>query len=171
MVLRDEKGRSCYNCGLPQVEVRARITLKAGNNFQRESRPALTFCSDECAYQTAFLQLHKGSTPTTITRYLGSKPIRYAEFRSQAKLDVDPIDPILDSGLTVRKPIAETRENIGVPEAENEKMALPHTDLVSVRSRPLGGRPRKWRSEADRLRAYRSRGGTTARSHVKSHTV
>ena len=136
----------------------ATITLKAQNDFQRESRRSLSFCSEECAYQTAFLQLHTVSAPTTITRYLGSTPIRYADFRSQVKLDVDPIDASLDSGPTVRKPTAEAPENIGPPEAENEEPALPYTDLVSVRSRRLGGRPRKWRTEADRLRAYRARG-------------
>lgn len=68
------------------------------------------------------------------------------------------VEPILGDGLTVRKPIAEAHENIGPPEAENEEPTLPHTDLVSVRPRRIGGRPRKWRTEADRLRAYRARG-------------
>lgn len=147
---------SCYNCGLAYVTVRAKITLKAKNDFQRESRRTLSFCSEECANQTAFLQLRTASTPTAITRYLGSTPIRYADFRSQVKLGVEPI---LGEGLNVRKPIAESRINTGASEGKNEHMALPHIDLVSVRSRRLGGRPRKWKSEADRLRAYRARGG------------
>jgi len=144
----------CLNCGLPRVRVRARIRLQAENDYLRDSFRRLPFCSEECAYQTAFLQLHTVSTPTTITRYLGSKPITYAEFRSKVKLGVEPV---AERGLMSRKPIAETRINTGVPEAENEKMGLPYTEVVSGRSERLGGRPRKWSSEAERKRAYRER--------------
>ena len=144
----------CCNCALPYVRGRARIKLKAKNEYQRNSHRTLPFCSEECAYQTAFLQLHTVSKPTTTTRYLGLKPISLPEFRSKVRLDVQQIakrDPMS------RKPITETHINTGVPEAQNEEMALPYTDLVSGRSKCLGGRPRKWYAEADRKRAYRER--------------
>ena len=150
----NECAGSCYNCASPSVKVRTRIKFKPKNDYQRDSRRTLPFCSEECAYQTAFLQLHTVSTPTSITRYLGSKPIAFAEFRSKVRLEVEPVS---GRGLTVRKPIAETRINTGVQEAENQELALPYVDLVSVRSERLGGRPRKWNSESARLRAYRER--------------
>ena len=71
----------CFNCGLPDSKLRARVAMKAANAYQRSSRQTLAFCDEECAHQTMFLQLPTRSTKDSITRLLGANPIAYADYR------------------------------------------------------------------------------------------
>lgn len=142
----------CYNCGSPDVKFKAKIRLCAENAFRRSSSRTLSFCNQGCARQTMFLQLETRSTRDTVTRFMGGHPITYAEFRKRV-----PVEPVGESDRA--ETMLETRVNTGSPEVENEKVDLPHRDEVSERSealyRRVGGRPRKWASEAERMRAYR----------------
>jgi hypothetical protein len=142
----------CYNCGLPDVSVKARVCLRAENSFRRGSHRTLPFCNEECARQTMLLQLETRSTRENVTRFMGGSPITYAEFRKRV-----PVEPV--GGSDRAETIAQTRINTEAPEAENGKVDLTHGERVSVRSeatcRRVGGRPRKWVSEAERMRVYR----------------
>jgi hypothetical protein len=142
----------CYSCGLPDVSFKAKIRLRAENSFRRGSNRTLPFCNEECARQTMFVQLETRSTRETVTRFMGGYPITYAEFRKRVAVEA--------VGQSDRaETIAETRINTEPPEAENGKVDLTHGERVSERSeavyRRVGGRPRKWVSEAERMRAYR----------------
>jgi len=60
--------------------------------------------------------------------------------------------------------IAETRINTGAKEGKSQVIVPEATGIVSVQKTAFKrkvGRPKKWSSEASRLRAYRSRLNTT----------
>jgi len=150
----------CENCGLPAWAVgtgyRVTIEVKA-EKFKRASKRTV-WCHDrECALQT--LAIARYGLPTC--RW----PITLAQFRSLPEVQE------LISRSECTETIAGTRINTGAPEALNEKVDLPHQPPISVRlegpktceqaearfPRRKGGRPKKWNSEAQRLRAYRDR--------------
>jgi len=152
----------CENCGLPADAVsglgyKLTVEVKPENTFQRASRRTV-WCHDrECAVQT--LAIARFGLPTC--RW----PITLAQFRSLPEVQE------LISRSECTETIAGTRINTGAPEALNEKVGLPHQPPISVRlDGPKtceqaearfpcrkGGRPKKWNSEAQRLRAYRDR--------------
>ena len=122
----------CFNCGLPNPRIKAKIKLKPNNRYNTESIRALPFCSEECALQTMFLQLSTHST------------IRYSEFKSKVTVE------LVNDGLTVTKPPIQAIDFKGSKMAKNEEMTTsPHFEFRN------GGRPRKWNSGAERQRAYR----------------
>ena len=97
-------------------------------------------CSDECAYQALAIAAYG--------RASHKWPITLAEFKA-----LNPLPARTET-------IAETRINTGAKSGEYEVMAPLVMEVVSVRKTAFkrkGGRPRKWTSEADRLRAYRTR--------------
>ena len=72
----------CFNCGLERKhDYRISLRIRPKNDYQRETRRMVLCCSEECAYQAAFLQLKTVSTRDRVTRFLSDRPIRYAEFR------------------------------------------------------------------------------------------
>jgi hypothetical protein len=73
----------CYDCGLPNPRIKARIKFAAENPFMRDGSKVLPFCNDECALQTMFLQPPVRSTRDTIARIRHGRAIRYSEFRSK----------------------------------------------------------------------------------------
>ena len=79
-------------------------------------------------------------------------PVTLAQFRATHPLE----------GLDRTETMAETRINTGAKIGLFENLALeareefPHANRASKRK---GGRPRKWRSEAERVREYRRRMG------------
>ena len=82
-------------------------------------------------------------------------PITLAEFTAQKSALLD----IREAGADRTETIAETRVNTGAAEAENQILDQEAIEAVSVREivSKRGGRPRVWKSESDRLRAYRQR--------------
>lgn len=136
---------TCYNCGLPSDCVqsegyRLKITHKAENEYRRDSKRAVWCHSKECAIQAIAVAKYGPSTHRW--------PITLAQFRS-----TDPL-----RGLDRAETIAETRINTGAPESLFENVDPEDGPGVSERftgSKRKGGRPRKWASEAERMRAYR----------------
>ena len=75
-----------------------------------------------------------------------------------------------ENGLSVTKPMPQTRINIGVPEGENHGLTLPHPETVATPHRAIkrevgkparkGGRPRINKdalSPAEKQRRYRAK--------------
>jgi hypothetical protein len=62
---------------------------------------------------------------------------------------------IREAGSACTETISETRVDAGVAKAETQ--VLDQDSMASVSVRRRGGRPRKWKNEAERLRAYRAR--------------
>jgi hypothetical protein len=146
----------CFNCGLPDPRVRASVVLRErdGNPYKHDSTRVLPFCGEECARQTTFLQLHTVSTPDRVTRFLAGKPITYAEFKAKVPVAVER----RPSGQDRSETIAEARVNSGAAEAENGLLGLPHAEPENggfPNAKRRGGRPRKWKNDAERMRARR----------------
>lgn len=136
---------NCHNCGLPSdcclsEGYRIRIIRKAENEYQRDSKRAVWCHSKECAVQALGIARYGSATHKW--------PITLAQFRAS--------QPLGESDRT--ETIAETRINTASPEGLNANLDQDLTGPISVRSGAFlrkGGRPRKWTSEAERLRAYR----------------
>jgi hypothetical protein len=140
---------ACVNCGLPG-RVRAKVKLKAENSFRRDSVKTLVFCGQECAIQTAFLQLKTVSTRESITRYLAGKPITLAQFRELVPVETSNVLPEHSrggrpvkwataahkqreyrrrqkNGSTVTNPPMQLADSTGPKNAKNEEMTgYPH---------------------------------------------
>jgi hypothetical protein len=143
------KSEVCHNCGLPSdccstEGYRLQITRKAENEYRRDSRRTVWCHNKECAIQALAVARYGPSTHRW--------PITLAQFRSTRPLDD------LDRAET----IAKTRINTGSPEALFENLDPEYGEGVSERLEPAnarkGGRPRKWDSDAERMRAYRRLG-------------
>ena len=136
---------TCHNCGLPSdcfmsEGYKIQITRKAENAYGRDSKRTVWCHSKECALQALAIAKYGASTHRW--------PVTLAQFRATRPLD----------GLDRTETIAESRINTEAPEALFENLEQTPTDPLSVRftgSRRKGGRPRKWASESERLRAYR----------------
>jgi hypothetical protein len=137
---------TCYNCGLPadcspSEGYRIQITHKAENGFHRDRRRTVWCHSRECAIQALAVAAYGPSTRDW--------PITLAQFRATHPLELS------DRSET----IAETRINTGAPEGLFGNPDPEYGQGVSERSRALktrkGGRPRKWISDAERMRARR----------------
>lgn len=154
---------TCHNCGMPADVCRTapdssnpdtmqpakgrriQISRKAENGYQRCSTRTVWCCSDECAIQA--LAIAKFGIATH------NWPITLAQFRGTRPLE----------GLDRAKTLAETRINTGAVEGLFGKVGLDYGEGVSARNMGLktrnGGRPRKWASNSERMRAYRRRVG------------
>jgi hypothetical protein len=136
---------SCYNCGLPEdcalsEGYKLRLTFKAKTAYGRDSKRTVWCHSEECTIQALAVALYGPSSHKW--------PVTLAQFRATRPLD----------GLDRAETIAEPRVNTGAPEALVGILDPEHGAGVSVRfraSKRIGGRPRKWASEAERMRAYR----------------
>ncbi len=151
--------KTCFNCGLPDDCTTRQgssvvLRLRPSNSFCREARRKVWCCSDECAYQATFLQLETRSTREAITRLLGLRPITFGQF---LRLPIELVETRSDRAET----ISEVVDSVDSKNGKIGFMGLPHMDLVSARENGFktrkGGRPRKWKSEAERHRAYRER--------------
>jgi hypothetical protein len=140
----NKRERCCYNCGLPDPGIQARVKLAVENTYRRSAVRALPFCNEECALQSMFLQLPTRSTRDSIARIQDGRAVSYAEFRSKVRVH----------GQTVTKTIAGTRINIDPEEAENEELTPEaHPGFLSRK----GGRPRKYNSTDERQKAHAQR--------------
>jgi hypothetical protein len=144
--------RTCHICGMASWACSAegfttKITSKAANKFRRDRQVSVWCCSRSCAIQANALSEMGPAThkwPMTLAEYT----IQYAN-----RLDIREV------GADRTETIAETRVNTGATETEDQIPDQEAKEAVSVReiARRRGGRPRRWKSEADRLRAYRGR--------------
>lgn len=136
--------RVCHNCSLPSGAITTpgrlvRLTLKPENGFPRERRVTVWCHSDECALQAM-----------AIARYGPAShrwPITMAQFRAMNRLDRYETH-------------AETRINSGAAETDFGIMggdALPGFCNAQNGPKRVSGRPRRWRSNAERQRAWRER--------------
>jgi len=157
--------RSCHNCGLPsscisdlgsqaeEAGVRfsdsgsckgpgllTKLRFKAGFGEKRDRKLTVWCCSAECAIQ-AHAQAQLGSATC---RW----PVTLADYRAANAERI-----LGESDRT--ETYAGTRIKSGCEQPENQFLGLPHMEHENVRKPRRGGRPRKWQSEADRLRAYR----------------
>ena len=142
----------CEVCGLPSWAtdsgVRIKLRLKAENSFRRDHSRTVWCCSRPCAVQ-AFAISKMGPASH---RW----PVSLADFETVHRHE---IERALEGSDRTETPL-ETRINSGVEEANFEVALPPHQEEVSVRSQVVSarnGRPRKWGSEAQRLKAYRNR--------------
>ena len=150
--MRDtSRDATCYNCGLPGASLRARVQLRAENSYRRPKPQLLRFCNQRCAVETMFLQLPTKSTRESITRFLGSNPVTFAEFSSVTTVEV------VEDGLDRYEKASGTCINSGAEEGEVEEVTLPHIPPEFRNARGPRGRPRKWESRAEKQRAYRRR--------------
>jgi len=102
-----------------------------------------------------FLQLEVRSTRDAGTRFMGGSPMSYAEFSERVPVEIV-------EGSDRAATIAESRINTGSKNALIENLDPEYREGVSERperseglyKRP-GGRPRKWASDAERMKAYR----------------
>lgn len=134
--------QTCHNCGLPsdcasngrQVTLR----LKPENGSQRERKHTVWCHSDECAIQALAIAQYGPATHKW--------PITLAQFRA--------MNPLPAKGRSDRTEMGfQVTDSINAKNANFEIMGLPHMPAISVRK----GRPKRWNSEAERLRAYRAR--------------
>jgi hypothetical protein len=134
----------CFNCGLSGGAVHARIKFRAENSYHRPSARTLAFCSEECAVQFMFLQLETRSTRELITRYFAGKPITLAQFRRLVPVE----------GSDRAEMGSQVADSNGAKNGKNGNPGLPHMPPISAR-KSSPGRPKKWKSNAERMRAYR----------------
>jgi hypothetical protein len=135
--------KTCHNCGIPSdiFEASGRFVvlhLQPSNRFCRATKKTVWCCSGECCYQALAIAAYGPASHKW--------PITLAEFKA--------LNPLPDRTET----IAETRINTGAKSGECDIMAPLVMEGVSVRKTAFkrkGGRPKKWTSEAVRLRAYR----------------
>lgn len=145
---------SCHNCGMysdcASGEGRTvALHVMPKSKFCRETKRTVWCCSDSCAYQALAIArygLPSYRWPVTLAQFIGLNPLPLRSERTKTPSQV------LDSAS---------------PKIEkNEFPGLPLMDTVSVREKGLktrrGGRPRKWESEAERLRAYREKSKSNA---------
>jgi hypothetical protein len=137
----------CHMCGLPSSSwfgpgTVIKIKTKAENRFQRTRTISVPCCSPDCALQSLAIS---DMGPAT-----HKWPISLAEY-------FDRIQSLegFDEGPARTETPSESSENTGAGQPENRSVDLDHVPRVSVRRK--GGRPRKWNSEAERLRAHRNR--------------
>ncbi len=140
---------NCFNCGLPTDRVSGKgrilvLSLKPGNRFCRQTKRTVWVCSDDCAFQTLAISKYGTAThkwPVTLAQFKATNPLPLSEDCHRPET------------------IAERRINSGSSEPENKLLDQPYLDLVSGRKSGrktrIGGRPRKWKSDAERKRAYR----------------
>jgi hypothetical protein len=144
--------RTCHVCGVPLWACFGpgfitKVKAKAENRFRRDRQVSVWCCSKRCAMQAnALAELGPASHKW---------PISLAEFAAQRGTMLDIREPGADRTET----IAESSVNTGAAEAEQQDLDQQPNEAVSVREivRRRGGRPRKWKSEAERLRDYRER--------------
>jgi hypothetical protein len=134
---------TCHNCGLPSdcsssEGYTLTIEHRAENKFRRNSRRTVWCHSEECAIQT--LAIAKYGLPTY--RW----PISLSQFRATAPLD----------SSNVRKPTSEVTDSTKSESALFDKGDLEAGNPVYERPERKGGRPRKWASDAERMRARRA---------------
>lgn len=142
--------KTCHNCGLPSdiFEANGRsivLHLQPSNRFCRATKRTVWCCSDECCYQALAIAAYGPASHKW--------PIKLSEFRT-----LNPLTPRDEPDRT--ETIAETRINTGARRGKSEVMTPLVMERVSVRKTAFKrktGRPRKWTSEAERLRAYRTR--------------
>lgn len=133
----------CENCGLPAWAVTGRgyrvVIYTKAEKFRRSSKRTVWCHVEECAAQAL-----------AVSRYGAAShkwPITLAQFRSLPEVQ----EVIRRSACTENgSQVVDSRD---AQKGLNEEMRLPHIPAISVRK----GRPRKWISEAERLRAYRER--------------
>jgi hypothetical protein len=135
--------KTCHNCGLPSDCCSTEgysLTLerKAANRFRRDSRRTVWCHSEECAVQA--LAIARYGLPTS--RW----PITLAQFRASAPLERSD----------VRKPTLEVVDSTSSKTPLFEKVDPQHGGEVYERSERKGGRPRKWASDAERMRVRRA---------------
>lgn len=135
--------KTCHNCGLRSDCCSTEgysLTLerKATNRFRTDSRRTIWCHSEECAVQA--LAIARYGLPTY--RW----PITLAQFRASTPLERSD----------VRKPTSEVIDSTSSESALFEKVDPQHGGEVYERSERKGGRPRKWASDAERMRARRA---------------
>lgn len=135
----------CHMCGLPSWPIAepgfsVKLRIKAETRFQRDRRPTVWCCSPSCAIQSLAVA---EMGPVT-----HKWPISLAQF---ASLNAERIAACLDRAETYQK----NRINSGAENAENWFMGLPHMEAENLRKPRRGGRPKKWETNAHRMRAYR----------------
>jgi hypothetical protein len=134
---------TCHTCGLPSDccgsdSYTLILEHKAENKYHRNSHRTVWCHSNECAIQA--LAIAKYGLPTY--RW----PISLAQFRATNPL----------GSSHVRKPTTQVIDSEGSKIALYEKVDPQHGEVVSERSERRGGRPRKWVSDAARMRARRA---------------
>ena len=142
--------KTCHNCGIPSdiseaVGRSVTLHLQPSNRFCRATRKTVWCCSDECCFQALAIAAYGPASHKW--------PIKLSEFRT-----LNSLPPQDEPDRT--ETIAETRINTGAKRGEFEIMAPLVMEGLSVRKTAFKrktGRPRKWTSEAERLRAYRMR--------------
>jgi len=154
--------RICHSCGLRSsactgAGFATKIRSRAENKFRRDRKITVWCCSRGCAIQAnAIADMGPASHkwPVTLAQYSA---------QTAGLLDIRQI------GSDRTETIVETSADTGHAEAENQVLDPEPAEAVSVRNIRLrrGGRPRKWRSEAERLRAYRARKRDEADSSVQ----
>lgn len=140
--------KSCHNCGMPNWAisgdgVETRLRQKPHNRFSRDTKPRVWCCSESCALQ-ARAQAEMGSAthrwPMTLSEYAAQERTQRQRRSDRAKTTSEVID--------------SKEPKMG----KNGFMTLPYLErqnaLVSARK---GGRPRKWETNAERMRAYRQK--------------
>ncbi len=131
--------RSCHNCGLrsgatSSPGLMVRLALRPMNGFERKRRVTVWCHSDECALQVLAVAQYGPATHKW--------PLTLTQFRAMNRLDR-------------AETYAQTRIKSGAAKADFQIMgsdALP--GFPNARKR-VGGRPRKWRSDAERMRTFR----------------
>ena len=137
----------CHNCGLPSdccasEGQTVKLEVKLVNNFHRTSHRTVWCHSEECVIQA--LAIARYGLPTH------KWPVTLAQFRATHPLEG------LDRTETIAGTCINTEAKIGL----FENLVLEATDefpYVNRASKRKGGRPRKWNSEAERVREYRRR--------------
>src|SRR5882672_2236162 len=114
----------CFNCGLPDATVKAKVRLCRENAYRRDSRRTLPFCNSECARQAMFLQLEVRSTRDAGTRFMGGSPMSYAEFSERVPVEIV-------EGSDRAATIAESRINTGSKNALIENLDPEYREGVS----------------------------------------
>jgi hypothetical protein len=149
------KACTCESCGLPSWAVadegvRIKLRQKAENSFRRDRVRTVWCCSRPCADQAFALSVMGPASHRW--------PVTLAEFTAGHH---DEIDQAIQGQSDRPETYAGPRIISGVAEPNLEVMGLPHMGVVSGRREGSyarsGGRPRKWKSEAERKRAERHR--------------
>lgn len=134
---------TCHNCGLPEGALTCagfnlKIVIDRENKMQRMKKTEVWCCSEECAWQAYAISMMGLSTHRW--------PIKLAEFKERnGSVFKSLIQAYGNGSVSDRK---DTTEN----SLSTDGAVVGHSSLVRG-----VGRPKQWKSEADRVKAYRDK--------------
>lgn len=149
---RNRSNEACEMCGLPSSAarsgVRIRLRVAAENASRRDRKRTVWCCSKSCANQAFAVSMMGPATHKW--------PVTLAEFTTA---HCEEIERAIQAGSHRTETPFQAVDSTGPKNGDFAVLGLPRMEPISVRSQAYSarkGRPRKWASEAERLRAYRA---------------